>query len=280
MYVGWYRNVFAGKKEAPALEVLSYPADKPVTDTPLLFIHGAYAGAWCWEEHFLPYFSAQGYHCHAVSVRGHGRSEGGERLHGFSLNDYVQDVTRTMDSLPKTPVLIGHSMGGMIIQKLLERMSLPAAVLMASVPPYGLGQSSINLLLGDPLLVNQLSMMQWMGPAMADVRIAKRAILSDDFPDERLLSFANYFQPESLRAIWDMHLGNLPRLWRIHPTPLLVLGAENDALFRPAEVRRTADTYGEEAEIFPNMAHAMMLERGWEQVAARIADWLGGQRFG
>ncbi len=56
--------------------------------------------------------------------------------------------------------------------------------------------------------------------------------------------------------------------------PVLVLGAEGDAFFRPAAVRETAEAFGVEAHIFPDMAHAMMLEPRWRLVADTILEWL------
>ncbi len=41
---------------------------------PLLFIHGAWHGAWCWDEHFLDFFANNGFHAVALSLRGHGNS--------------------------------------------------------------------------------------------------------------------------------------------------------------------------------------------------------------
>jgi len=73
---------------ALALELLGCT---PATDSdraPLLFVHGAYVGAWCWAEHWLPWFAAQGYPAYAPSLRGHGRSAGRERLNAFGLADY------------------------------------------------------------------------------------------------------------------------------------------------------------------------------------------------
>jgi len=56
---------------------------------PILFLHGAFAGAWCWAEQFMPYFAERGLDCYAVSLRGHGGSAGRERLTWHSLGDYV-----------------------------------------------------------------------------------------------------------------------------------------------------------------------------------------------
>lgn len=43
---------------------------KAGTRPPLVFVHGSYHGAWCWRENFMPYFSAAGYDCYAISLRG------------------------------------------------------------------------------------------------------------------------------------------------------------------------------------------------------------------
>ena len=71
---------------------------------------------------------------------------------------------------------------------------------------------------------------------------------------------------------------NLPRPQKIQ-TPLLVLGAENDRVFTPAEQQRTARAYKTEAILYPDMAHDMMLERGWESVADRILNWLSSRNL-
>jgi alpha-beta hydrolase superfamily lysophospholipase len=62
----------------------------------LLFIHGAYTAAWCWEEHFLPFFAEAGYAAYALSLSGHGATPGRKHLDSFSINDYVKDVVTTV----------------------------------------------------------------------------------------------------------------------------------------------------------------------------------------
>jgi alpha-beta hydrolase superfamily lysophospholipase len=71
-----------------------------------------------------------------------------------------------------------------------------------------------------------------------------------------------------------MALFNLPQPRKVKPTPMLVLGAENDTIFTRAEEKATVRAYTAQAEFFPNMAHDMMLEAGWQKVAERIVAWL------
>ncbi len=78
-------------------------------------------GAWCWEEHFLDWFAARGYPgARSPSLRGHGESEGRDSLDGYSLDDYAEDVAQAAADLPRPPVLIGHSMGALVVQKALS----------------------------------------------------------------------------------------------------------------------------------------------------------------
>src|SRR5574340_123070 len=102
------------------LEVIDKGACSESHPIPLLFVHGSWHAAWCWDEHFLDYFADRGYRALAVSLRGHGGSDSPKPLRRCSIADYVDDVAAVADSLPVRPVVIGHSMGGFITQKYLE----------------------------------------------------------------------------------------------------------------------------------------------------------------
>jgi alpha-beta hydrolase superfamily lysophospholipase len=78
---------------------------------------------------------------------------------------------------------------------------------------------------------------------------------------------------ESFRMFIDLLGLNLASPKKVK-TPLLILGAEKDNAITPDQVHATARAYGAKAEIFPNMAHDMMLEKDWESVAKRILGWL------
>jgi len=297
---------------AGGLELISRPPGPKVRrhGTPLLFIHGAYAAAWCWDEHFLPFFAERGYAAHALSLSGHGASPGRERLDSFGIDHYVRDVVEVAAQLPAPPVLIGHSMGGMVAQKYLERRpqgrpkggaaslsepnggeqsSPPSSgrgmgerpseaaglVLMASVPPQGLWAAALGLAFQKPGLMNDLNRLLGGGQVALDT--LRTAMFSQPVETADLARWYKRMQPESHRAIWDMTLFNLPLKSRMNLPPLLVLGAEHDHLIPSSQVAMTARHYGVEAEIFPGMGHGMMLERDWEQVADRILAWLGEQ---
>src|SRR5215475_7909254 len=120
------------------LEMISKYPLKNSHRAPLLFVHGTLHTAACWDVHFLDYFAQHGYATHALNLRGHGNSEGREKLRWTRIADYVEDVANAVQQLPSPPILIGHSMGGFIIQKYLEEHDAPGAVLLSSPPPVGL----------------------------------------------------------------------------------------------------------------------------------------------
>lgn len=255
------------------LEVLAHaPRGRAPHPTPLLFIHGAYTAAWCWEEHFLPWFADRGYAAYALSLSGHGGSRRKSPLDSFSIADYVRDVETVAAALPAPPVLIGHSMGGMVAQKYLEQHDAPAIVLMASVPPQGLWSSALGLMFQQPGLLQDLNAI--MGGGQVRLESLREALFHQPVDEDKLQTYYRLCQPESHRAVWDMTLFNLPHTSLMHRPPLLVLGAGHDKLMPPSQVEMTARTYGVQAEIFEDMGHGMMLERDWETVALRVADWL------
>ncbi|NML26259.1 alpha/beta hydrolase [Zoogloea dura] len=254
------------------LEVLCRAPSVPSCETPLLFVHGAYTGAWCWDEYFLKYFASKGYSSYAVSLSGHGGSRGGAYLDSFSIADYVDDVAEVVGKLPVAPVLIGHSMGGMVVQKYLEKHSAPAVVLISSVPPQGLLGSAFGLAFSKPGLLGDLNRI--MGGGQPQMETLRHALFHEAIELERLQRYYHLCQPESHRAIWDMSLFDLPFVSRMQLPPMLVMGAQHDVLIPPEQVRMTAQRYGVDSLILPGLGHGMMMESDWQQAADPIVAWL------
>lgn len=257
---------------ARQLERLHRAPDKATDRPPLLFVHGAYTGAWCWDEHFLPFFAQHGYDAYAISLSGHGQSEGREALDSLRLADYVEDVFTTLNELPAPPVLIGHSMGGLVVQKVLERTAVPGAALLCAAPPHGIGPSALRMLLQRPALLFTLNaILAGREPALDHVR---EALFHQVLDEAELARYVRRCQPESMRAMWDMTAFDLPHTRRMHGVPLLILGAEYDQLIPPGEVEATGRALATPAEILPGFGHALMLEPDWERAAQRILEWL------
>ena len=185
-----------------AIELLYSPSTERAARTPLLFVHGGYVGAWSWAEHFLPWFAARGFPVLALSLRGHGESGGRERLHSFSLDHYAEDVALAAETLPRPPVLIGHSMGALLVLKYLERAVAPAAVLACPVPPFGLLPSAFSLALFRPALWAEINALA--AGRGASCNALADALFAGPMEADRLARVHARMQPESRRALMDM----------------------------------------------------------------------------
>lgn len=260
------------EKDYPLEIVAEKPATSP-REVPLLFVHGMCHAAWCWEEFFLPYFADHGYPSYALSLQGHGKSESPKRLRSLSLADYVSDISEAVDRIGTPPVLVGHSLGGLVVQKYLETRRAPAALLLASVPPGGILRSTVRFAFRRPLAFIRMNLTLSLYPLVETPEHCRNLLFSEDLPEDRIREYQSRMQDESYRVFWDSVGLNLPDPGRVK-TPVLVLGAENDRVITVEENRETARSYDTEAEIFPDMAHDMMLESGWQNVAARIREWL------
>ena len=253
------------------LETITRTPKNQIHKTPLLFIHGMWHGAWCWDEFFLPYFAEHGYQATALSLRGHAGSEG--KIRGSTIANYVSDVEQVAKTFDTPPVVIGHSMGGFITQKYLEGNDAPAAVLLAAGPHYGLWPMFFRMAVKRPMIVIKATVQLRLYPMVATPEDARWTLFSTNMPKKQLLRYYKKLDDESLRVFIDLLGLNLAHPKKIK-TPLLILGAENDNSISPDQVHATAKAYGVQAQIFPNMAHDMMLEKDWECVAERILSWL------
>lgn len=257
---------------ARTLELLhAAPVHRAEGGPPLLFIHGAYAGAWCWE-HFLPWFSAHGYDAWALSLSGHGASESDKAFDLLGIRDYVTDVLEAAERLPAPPILLGHSMGGFVAQKALEKRPFPAVVLLASVPPTGLSASFWHLLTHSPQTLMEMNRL--LAKKGGHYRAITQALFHHPPEAAALRRYLALSQPESLRALWDMTAFALPQRHKQHPTEWLVFGAEFDQIIPMPLVETTARHYHVPPQTLPDMGHAFMLEPQWERAATLIAQGL------
>jgi pimeloyl-ACP methyl ester carboxylesterase len=257
---------------ALALELLSCTA-AAAPRRPLLFVHGAYVGAWCWAEHWLPWFAAQGHPAYALSLRGHGRSGGRERLNEFGLAAYADDLLAVIAQIEHAPILVGHSMGALVVQKALERgIECPARVLICPVPPFGLLPATFSLAFTRPALFAQIQAMAAGHRVSLDA--LQQALFSGPLEAERLQRVYARMQPESSRALLDMSGWGLPQPWPAAGVPTLVLGAERDLLIPVSQVEASARALGADYGLLEGLGHAVMLESGWLSAARTLLDWL------
>jgi pimeloyl-ACP methyl ester carboxylesterase len=251
-----------GPSGRPALEILHR---SPATDAgkpPLLFVHGLGHGAWCWE-HWLDAAAAAGHPAYAVSLRGHGGSSG--RLRTAVLSQYVADVVEAAAALPRPAVLVGHSMGGLVVQRALARYAAAAAVLVAPVPAHPAVASllaiarrhptdALRIVAGGSLPLRPDYLVHELDPATAQG-------VSDRCGGESAL-------------VQYQLLMHRPAGTPLGSPPVLVLATPDDRLVPVRGVRATAARYGAEVREFPGMGHDLMLDARWREPLDAMLAWL------
>ncbi len=257
--------------DAP-LEIIT--AGKPSRRPALLFVHGAFCGGWVWSEHFLPFFADLGWQCIAVSLRGHGQSAGRKQLDQFGIADYVADAASAAAGLDRPPVVIGHSMGGLVAQRFVQTHGASGLALLSPASVAGLGGPLVHMYLRRPELLRALSRVQSRAMAAADFEAIRQGLFSQDFPADRALRYMPRLQRESFLANLELmfpqwfYLMGRPRL------PTLVLGGAEDCFVPFADLLLSSIFWHAELCVLQDVPHAMMLDTSWRLAAEAIADWL------
>ncbi|RAU21334.1 alpha/beta hydrolase [Paramagnetospirillum kuznetsovii] len=247
----------------------------PPARPPILFVHGSYCGAWVWAEKFMPFFAKAGFACHAVSLRGHGDSEG--RYDHASLDDYVSDVRRAMDHIGGRCILIGHSMGGLVAQHVMAGESdVEAAVLLSSVPPSGLASSALHMSIFSPDVCIQFALLQSMGPSAVKGEIIRKALFCDETPARDVAALLPRFQQESQRICVELLNPARPLLPKPRGAkPILVMGGDRDILVPSFALYETAAYFDADLEVLSGAPHGLMLDTlWWEPTADKTLQWL------
>lgn len=244
------------------------PGDRP----PILMVHGVCHGAWCWEDNFLPFFAARGWSSYAVTLRGHHRGATAADVQGFGITHYVDDVVAVADRLHRSPILIGHSMGGMVVQRYLEHHRAPAAVLLASMPPRGAFRSPA-IRRYPHLLIHGL-VKRSVRTLFSTPRRCRALFLSEGTADHVVHQCVAKLTEESNRAALDLMCCGVRRRPARTATPMLVVGGREDGLFSVSQVERTAALYGADTLILSGTGHNVMMEARWPQAADYIESWL------
>ncbi len=254
------------------LEVISKIQETPNAN--IVLLHGACLGAWVWEDNFIPYFSVKKWNVYALNFRNHGASKSKGSLRWNSIQNYVEDVEQLLSTISGDVILIGHSMGGMVIQNYLNRADkkVKAAVMLCAVPRQGVWALIGKLLLEYPFKFIQSTLSASWLPILNQKNRLKKLMFRADFPDNQLDFIQHQLQDESFLAFLQM-LWNRPVIPKKH-VPILVVGGGHDYLFSVRHTESLANSYQAESFILPQGSHTFMLESGWEEVAIKIEQFL------
>ena len=270
------------------MEHLIAEPSRPTATPPVLFVHGTFHGAWCWEARWMARFAEAGIECHAVSLRGTSASPDPD-ARSVKISQHVDDLRSFVDvAFPSRPppILVGHSFGGAHCLKYIEGGGPASGVaLLCSVPPSGNGPMTARFLrrsLRQAFLITRGFAMKTAARSADDAR----ALFFDErTPDDEIATYLPRLEADS-RVGLDLgdFARNLPSkniaadgraawLADYAPRARLVVGCERDAVVDAEGVEETARFMGVDAEIFSGMPHDLMLCEGWEAPADRLIEW-------
>lgn len=247
----------------------------------IVMIHGAFAGGWCFEN-FAAVLGAGGWTCHAPDLRFHVSGptrEPDPRLAGTSVADYTSDMTRFIEGLGEKPVIIGHSMGGIIAQQLAAKGLAAAVVLIASGAPWGMLPTT------DDELAVATGLMSagpfWTRALQPKFKYAAKDSLAGLDPQAQRRVF-DKLSAESGRALFELFFWMFDgRRTTLIDTanvtcPALVISGSHDKVVSAATGRQIAQLYPGRATYHEAAGHGhfLLLEDGSERLAQRCADWI------
>lgn len=241
-------------------------------------------------EYFVSYFEARGYSCTApewpyrnASVRELRENTPPEvaEIGVLELTDHFESIIRAMDD---APILVGHSLGGLIVQKLLDRGVGSAGVVLDSVAPEGVLAVDWTV-----LKANSSVLFKWMGwEKVQTMTLAEfQYAFTNTLPQAQQEAFYDrYVVPESGRVFFqiafaqlDPHHATRVNFKNNDRAPLLLIAGEKDHLV-PAHITKsnydhykhsTAQTNFVE---FKDRTHLLMAQDGWQEIAGYIDTWL------
>jgi pimeloyl-ACP methyl ester carboxylesterase len=251
-----------------------------MTDT-IFMIHGMFAGAWVWSN-YKGFFEANGYRCVTPALRYHDINQSkppNPQLGTTSLLDYAADLEKEIRQLGVQPIVMGHSMGGLLAQMLGSRGLAKALVLLAPASPAGILPLKLSVMRAFLSAV-----MQWgfwrkpMRPTFNEVVYSALHLMP---PEEQRLIYAK-FGYESGRAgreigLWFFDSKGASKVDESQVTcPVLVIAGAEDRMIPASVIRKVARKYKAVSTYkeFANHAHWIVGEPGWEVITGYISGWL------
>lgn len=247
----------------------------------VVLIHGAFCAAWAMEP-YAQLFASQGFKVVTPTLRHHDVPPGvrpPRELGLVSMLDYADDIEKLVRELDAPPILIGHSMGGLVAQMVAARLPVKALVLLAPSAPWGtLPTSTWEIMSAQGLyLAGQF----WNKPLRPESWIAETHALDLLPPGEREATFARFVCESGLATFEILHWAMDPRRAtfvdaRRIDCPVLAVAGEYDRVNPARTVASIARRYRERGEYLEvkDASHWLIGEPGWQETAWRVIEWV------
>jgi non-heme chloroperoxidase len=247
----------------------------------IVMIHGMWGSGWYWEN-FKGFFESKGYRCVIPTLRFHDVDPNAvpdPRLGTTSLLDYAEDLEKLIRELQVRPILMGHSMGGLLAQILGSRGLAKALVLLTPASPRGIVALKPSVI--KSFWSGLTTWGFWRKPLRQTFDEAAYSMLNL-MPFESQKSIYDQFVFESGRAaseigFWLFDSKKAARVDESKVTcPVLIIAGEKDRIVPVSITRKIAEKYKKVSTYkeFSDHSHWVIGEPGWQEIAEYIKEWL------
>jgi len=251
----------------------------------VVFVHGMYVTPSCWKE-WQPYFESRGFRTLAPAWPEHERPVAEQRqrhpsaeLAAVRLEDVVQRYREVIGKLDEKPILIGHSLGGLVVQLLLQEGLGSVGVAIDSAPPKGLVSLKWSFLKSNWPVINPFASAK--KPIYLDEAAFAYAFVNTLPADQQHAHWLAEVVPESRRVGKGPTTGAARIDFARPRPPLLFVAGERDHIIPPSLNRKNAERYQKpsitEFKEFPGRDHFIIAEPGWQEVADFVLGWIAKQ---
>ncbi|MCJ7797835.1 MAG: alpha/beta hydrolase [Thermoleophilia bacterium] len=247
----------------------------------IVFVHGMYMNPLCWEQ-WVEYYQAKGYTCVAPAWPGRDHPVDALRkrhpdaqLGALTLGNVIEKFTDTIKALGEKPILIGHSMGGLVVQLLLQKDLAAAGVAIDSAPPRGVFTTKWSFIKSNWPHINPF-VSQSAPIEMTFERFQYTFV--NTFPlVEQEVAYERYVVPESRRVPRESLTARVD--FKKPHSPLLLIAGSADNII-PASLNKSNHAkYKKSPSVadfkeFAARTHFIIGQKGWEEVADFVFAWL------
>lgn len=258
------------------------------TGTPVVFVHGLWLHSTSWEP-WQELFSEAGYEPVAPGWPGTSATVAETRrdpakVAGYGIDDVVEHYAQIIRAIPGHPVVVGHSFGGLIAQRLLGEGLASAAVAIDPAPIKGV--------LALPISALRVASIALRSPANRNQAVSLTAEqfrygFGNALPgDESAELYERWTVPSPGKPLFEDAFANFMRRSpaKVNTTsktrgPLLITAGGRDNTVPKVISTATRRLYHKSPTItdfveFPDRGHSLTIDSGWRDVAQYALDWL------